>query len=128
MPKNAIIYARYSTDLQNEETIDAQISACHDYAERQGWIVEQVFSDKAVTGTSFKSRPGIQNLLRRVKQGGVDIVLCTATDRLSRDSEHSHHIYKTLTHHRIELHTSQSGKVNSLEFGLRATIAQDFIA
>ncbi len=65
---------------------------------------------------------------RSRKTGGIDVVLCTATDRQSRDSEHSHRIHQVLCHHRVEFHTSQSGKVSALEFGLRATISQDFIA
>lgn len=45
MPKTAIIYARYSHDKQNEQTIEAQLSACREYADRMGWNVVEAFSD-----------------------------------------------------------------------------------
>ncbi|WP_434056129.1 recombinase family protein [Roseibium sp.] len=127
MTKTAIIYARYSDEKQNEQTIEAQISACEEYAKRQGWTVGNVFSDYSTTGSYFKKRPGIHKFLERAKRGDIHVAICTATDRLSRDGEHSHHILKALTHHGVELHTSQSGKVDTLEFGIRAAIAEDYL-
>ncbi|MEL7482360.1 MAG: recombinase family protein, partial [Pseudomonadota bacterium] len=127
MPRDAIIYARYSDEQQNEQTIDAQISACREYAERFGWRIVDVFQDYSTTGAYFKRRPGIQAFLERAKRGDVDVALCTATDRLSRDGEHAHKILKQLTHNRVELHSSQTGKVETLEFGIRAAIAEDYL-
>lgn len=127
MTKTVIIYARYSDDKQNEQTIEAQFAACREYADRQGWKVVDSFSDYSTTGSYFKTRPGIHKFMERAKRGDVDFAICTATDRLSRDAEHSHHVFKALVHAQVELHSSQSGKVDSLEFGIRAAIAEDHL-
>jgi len=62
-PLRAALYARFSTDMQRDASIDDQIRTCHDYAEKQGMEVVEVFSDKAMSGASLM-RSGIQNLLR----------------------------------------------------------------
>ena len=37
--QNAVIYARYSSVGQNEQSIDGQLRECHAYAEREGYNV-----------------------------------------------------------------------------------------
>ncbi len=77
---------RYSTERQNEVSIETQVDLCREFAEQKGWTTAEVFTDFAVSGTSYKSRPGIQALIRRVEAGGVDVILCVTVDRISRDS------------------------------------------
>ncbi|WP_412050167.1 recombinase family protein [Hoeflea sp. Naph1] len=94
----------------------------------RGWNLIQIFSDAAVSGTSFKSRPGIQALLKRCELGGTDIVLCVTIDRISRDVEHSAGILKTLNHLDIELWTVHGGgRVTDMEVGIRAVLSQELI-
>lgn len=45
--KNAVIYARYNSDKQSEESIDAQVRACRDYAAIKGYNVIEVYADEA---------------------------------------------------------------------------------
>lgn len=66
MPKTVIIYARYSTDRQDEQSIETQITLAKAFAQERGWKVEEVFDDRAISGTKLKSRPGIQAVLRRI--------------------------------------------------------------
>ena len=42
----AVIYARYSSDLQSEASIDDQLSVCRDRAEREGWTVVGSYTDR----------------------------------------------------------------------------------
>ena len=44
---NAVIYARYSSDKQSEDSIEAQIRACKEYAATKGYTVIQVYADEA---------------------------------------------------------------------------------
>ena len=44
----AVIYARYSSDLESAASIEDQIEVCRRYAKRQGWQVTGVFTDRAI--------------------------------------------------------------------------------
>ena len=46
-PKRSVIYARYSTDLQNERSIEDQVALCQAYAARESLNVVEVFEDRA---------------------------------------------------------------------------------
>jgi hypothetical protein len=68
MPKNVLLYARYSTDRQDEVSIETQVELGTTFNDERGWKLVEVFTDAAVSGTSFKSRPGIQALLKRCER------------------------------------------------------------
>src|SRR5689334_11776203 len=82
----AIIYARYSTDLQREASIEDQIRLCREYINRQGWNYRHAYTDRAVSGASAL-RPAYQTLLEDARRGEFDAVVAEALDRLSRDQE-----------------------------------------
>jgi DNA invertase Pin-like site-specific DNA recombinase len=46
----AVIYARYSTDLQNAASIDDQVRLCRERIDHDGHELVQVYSDRAVSG------------------------------------------------------------------------------
>ena len=48
--KTAVIYARYSSDSQSEQSIEGQIHVCKDYAEKNGIVVVDTYIDRAMTG------------------------------------------------------------------------------
>lgn len=62
----AVIYARFSSDMQREESIDAQVRACREYAAAKGLHVTDVYADEAISGKGSKtaSRARYQKLLR----------------------------------------------------------------
>ncbi len=122
----AVIYARYSSDLQREESIEDQVRECQRLATQMGWNVAEVLSDAAVSG-SIQSRPGLQAVLNLVKKRQVDIVLTEALDRMSRDQEHIAHIFKQLTFCQVKLHTIAEGAVNELHIGLKGTMNALFL-
>ena len=129
MTKKVVIYARYSTDRQDEQSIGTQVDLCRQLAEQRGFTVIDTYQDSAVSGTSYRRRPGIQALLRRVKQGGVDVVLCLSTDRLSRDVGHTAEIAKTFDFRGVEFWTTdKGGRVDNLELSLRAVLSQEQVA
>jgi site-specific DNA recombinase len=39
------VYARYSSDIQRDTSIADQLRLCRLFAERQGWTIEQEYSD-----------------------------------------------------------------------------------
>jgi len=54
---NAVIYARYSSEKQQEISIEGQIRVCRDHCERSGWDVVDVYTDRALSAS--------KNTLRR---------------------------------------------------------------
>jgi len=52
--KNAIIYARFSSHSQNEQSIEGQLNECLSFAERSGLRIVERYIDRALTGTTDK--------------------------------------------------------------------------
>ena len=80
----AAIYARYSSDHQREASIEDQIRICRERIEREGWTLIESYSDAAMSGATAL-RPGYQKMLEDARNGGYDIIVAEALDRLSRD-------------------------------------------
>ncbi len=84
--KNAIIYARYSSERQNEQSIESQLRVCNEYAQRNGLNIVDSYIDKAMTGTN-DNRPSFQRMLADAEKSKAwDIVLVYAIDRFGRNS------------------------------------------
>lgn len=82
--KRAVIYARFSSNNQREESIDAQIRACREYARVHDMAVVTVYADRAKSGTTAE-REQFQQMISDAKGGGFDTVLVHKLDRFSRD-------------------------------------------
>lgn len=80
----AVIYARFSSNNQREESIDAQVRACRQYAEQNGYAVIDVYADYAKSGTN-DNRPEFQRMLEDSGTGKFDTVIIHKLDRFSRD-------------------------------------------
>jgi len=120
--RHAAIYARFSTDKQNEKSTEDQFALCRDLAAREGLAVVKQYEDKAKSGASFLGRDGINDLLADAKQGTFDVVLAESIDRLSRDQEDIAHIFKRMRHAGVKIITSSEGEVNELHIGLKGTM------
>ena len=57
--KKAVIYARYSSDNQTEQSIEGQVRVCKEYAEGNDLVVVNEYIDRAITGTN-DNRPALQ--------------------------------------------------------------------
>ncbi len=92
----AVIYARYSSDSQREESIDGQIRECTEYAERNGITILGSYVDRALSART-DDRPDFQRMIADSEKRLFDIVLVWKLDRFSRDrydSAHYKHILK----------------------------------
>ncbi len=122
----AVIYARYSSDLQREASIDDQLRLCRVRADAEGWVIVDTYCDQAQSGsTSF--RPRYQKMLGDARAGKFDIVLAESLDRLSRDQEDVAGLYKLLQFRRIQLITVGEGLISELHIGLKGTMNALFI-
>ena len=112
-----VVYARYSSQLQNSRSIEDQVAVCRERADREGWMIVDVFTDFAISGAagiSEEQRPGLAAMLARVRQGGVDQVLAESTDRLARHQGDSHSIREQLDFCNTRLFTLSDGVVTEI--------------
>jgi site-specific DNA recombinase len=123
----AAIYARFSTDLQRDRSIDDQVALCRDYAVRAGYQVVKAFSDRAVSGAN-RHRHGLAELLESAKAGQFDFVIAESLSRIARDQEDSHAIRKRLEFAGVKIVTVADGVVSPLLHGLRTVIDSQYIA
>ena len=81
---NAAIYARFSSDNQRDESIDAQLRAIEDYASVHGIHIVAHYIDRAVSARSDK-RPEFQRMIKDSASGNFRMVIVHKLDRFSRD-------------------------------------------
>lgn len=60
--KTAVIYARYSSDRQTEQSIEGQLRVCSDYADKNKIIIVDTYIDRAMSGTN-DNRPAFQHMI-----------------------------------------------------------------
>lgn len=92
----AVIYARFSSDRQREESIEGQIRECTEYAQRQGITIINTYIDRAKSAS--KDTEKRENFLRMIRDSNkhlFDIVLVWKLDRFARSRYDSAH-YKNL--------------------------------
>lgn len=82
--ENAVIYARFSSHNQQEQSIDGQLRYCKDYAERNAMKVINVYSDRAISGTTDE-RPQFQQMIRDAKNKQFKYILVWKLDRFARN-------------------------------------------
>ena len=123
----AVIYARYSSELQRDASIEDQIRVCLERIEREGWSLVATYSDRAISAATITNRPGLQALLTDAKAGKFDAVVAEALDRLSRDQEDVAGLYKRLRYLEIPIITLAEGEVDELHIGLKGTMNALFL-
>ena len=92
----AVIYARYSSDNQREESIEGQLRECMQYAEYNDISVIDTYIDRALTAKT-DNRPNFQKMIKDSYKGAFDMILVWKLDRFSRnryDSAHYKHLLK----------------------------------
>lgn len=87
MPENAVIYARYSSDKQTEDSIEAQLRACREYAASSGLSIVGVYTDEAISGKGTKTaeRRQYQKMLRDCDKSQFSVILIHKYDRIARN-------------------------------------------
>ena len=81
----AVIYARYSSDNQREESIEGQVRECIAFAERKGYTVIHTYIDRALSGTRADNRPEFQQMISDSTLREFQYVIVWKIDRFSRD-------------------------------------------
>ena len=82
---NVVIYARYSSAGQNDQSIDGQLAKCREYAQQRGYRVVGEYCDRALSGRYAETRPEFQRMISDSAKHAFDFVLVWKLDRFSRD-------------------------------------------
>lgn len=80
----AVIYARYSSHNQREESIEGQIRECQDFAARNDMTIVGEYIDRAISGKT-DNRADFQRMIRDSERGRFQVVLVYAIDRFARN-------------------------------------------
>ncbi|SEQ86958.1 Site-specific DNA recombinase [Loktanella sp. DSM 29012] len=127
MPKlRGAIYARFSTDMQRDASIDDQIRLCKEYAQRQGIEIVATYKDRATSGASLL-RSGVQSLIEAATTQKFDVVITEALDRLSRNQADIASLYQRMMFHGVMIETVSEGSISEMHIGLKGTMNALFL-
>lgn len=110
---DAAIYARYSTDNQNENSIDTQVRLCKKFADERGMNVVAIFADEAQSGMKL-ARDGFQKLITGIQNHLFHAVIIYDQSRLSRDLVDWFLLRKMISSHGVELFSVLRGEFGDL--------------
>ena len=81
-------YCRVSTEADEQaNSYESQIAHyTEEIAKHPDWINAGIFADKGITGTMAKKRPEFLKMIRKCRQGKIDLVLVKSLSRFSRNT------------------------------------------
>ena len=82
--KTAVIYARYSSENQTEQSIEGQLRVCSEYAKSHDILILDTYIDRAMTGTN-DNRADFQRMIKDSNRREWNYVLVYKLDRFSRN-------------------------------------------
>lgn len=85
--KAAAVYARYSSDRQNDKSNEDQIAEAKKYCEQNGLRIVKIYQDKEIDGwTDETKRPGLNDLLKDLENSEFEYLIVWKLNRIARDS------------------------------------------
>lgn len=112
--KRVALYLRYSSDKQQEQSIEGQDKVCTDYCLRRGWTIVARFADRAKSAFSHTDkREGFLEMIDRASKREFDAVVVYKVDRFSRDDYETAYYTRKLTMAGVAL-ISAAENLNSL--------------
>ena len=79
-----VIYARYSSHAQTEQSIEGQLKFCYEFARRNNYTIIEEYIDRAVSGKT-DNRPAFQRMIDDSKKKQFQYVLVYQLDRFARN-------------------------------------------
>jgi site-specific DNA recombinase len=113
------LYTRFSSDLQNDKSIDDQIAFCREICAREQFAVTMMFEDRELSGSSAINRPGFQAMMQAANARLFEVIVAEDMDRIFRDQADYHAARKVLDFIGIGIHTA-TGRVGRFDGAMRA--------
>lgn len=98
----AVIYARYSSQAQTEQSIEGQVNICTDFCTAHDYQIVNSYIERAKTGTD-DNRPAFQQLIADAETKAFDVVVVYKFDRFARNRYHSVFYKHKLSEHNIRV-------------------------
>lgn len=113
--KTAYCLYRVSTKKQVDNVKDdlpMQKTACHEFAERCGWVIAKEFYEKGVSGykVSANDRDAVQDLKEAALKHEFDILLVFMFDRIGRIESETPFVVEWFVKQGIEVWSTQEGQ------------------
>ena len=121
----AVIYARYSSDNQREESIEGQIRECTAFAEKNGMTILRHYIDRAYSAKT-DNRPEFQRMIQDSKEKLFDIVLVWKLDRFARNRYDSAQYKNILKKNGVRVVSANEAISDSSEGILMESILEGF--
>ena len=98
----AVLYARFSSDNQREESIEAQLRAMHEFCTRNSIVIMHEYCDRAKSATT-DDRPEFLKMIAASKEGDFDFAIVHKLDRFSRNRYDSAYYKRELKKNGVQL-------------------------
>jgi len=123
----AALYARYSSDIQKDTSIEDQFAADESLAKRENLKVVAKFSDHAKTGATLFGRDGLIDCMQAAKAKKFDVLIVFNLERLARDQGDLDGLHKRLEWYGVKILTVTEGPVTKLHVGIRGLVGSLFL-
>ena len=97
-----VIYARYSSDSQREESIEGQLRECYAFAAREGISIVDTYIDRALSAKT-DNRPQFQKMIKDSSKQKFDVVIVWKLDRFARNRFDSAHYKNVLKKNKVRV-------------------------
>lgn len=85
------------------ESLTTQDKAIKDFCKSNGWKLTKIYADEGISGGTVKKRPALQQLLKDVEDGKIDIVVITRLSRIGRNARELLNNYEILKNAGVQL-------------------------
>lgn len=133
----ALNYARTSTDSdEQKDSCDNQVAMCSIYLKRYPNVklAEKPYVDKGISGKSNIGRDAFAEMLERVKQGDIDLLIVKTKARLCRSKALATMLEEMMRDYRFSILTLSDGQIydsadrsSRLINGIKDVIDEDYV-
>ena len=110
----AVIYARYSSDNQREESIEGQLRECMAYCKKNDITVLQTYIDRAMSAKT-DHRPDFQRMIKDSAKGLFDVIIVWKLDRFARNRYDSAHYKAQLRKYGVKVLSATENIILGME-------------
>jgi site-specific DNA recombinase len=122
----AVIYARYSTDMQNPMSVRDQVALCRRRAKDKGLSVIEEFCDEAQSATSIE-RTSYNRMFDQMPNRTFDYIIAESWDRLVRDLVDGAKLYKHSDFYGVTIHVLDRGDIGLMDASISSLVAAMFL-